>query len=97
MLRSDTDAVITIEAPPVRVKRVRRGGDARCPCFFLVPLAREKDSSHFNLFSSLPPCNAIYRFHAFGYRVEIEKSISLDTIQKRREADDNFKFSKNVI
>ena len=29
--RSDTDAVTTIEAPPVDVKRVGRGSGARCP------------------------------------------------------------------
>ena len=47
--RSDTDAVTTTETPPVRVKRVGRGGGARCPCFFLVALPRENDSSHFSL------------------------------------------------
>ena len=47
--RSDTDAVITTEAPPVRVKRVGRGGGARSLYFFLVALARENDSSHFSL------------------------------------------------
>ena len=48
--RSNTDAVITTEAPSVRVKRVGRGGGARCFCFFLVALARENDSSHLFLF-----------------------------------------------
>ena len=45
VLTSDTDAVTTTEAPPVRVKRVGRGGGARCPCFFLVALAREKEKN----------------------------------------------------
>ena len=42
-----------------------RGSGARCPCFFRVSLACENDSSHFSLFSALPPCNAIFRFHVF--------------------------------
>ena len=41
VLRSDTDAFTTTEIPPVRVKRVGKGGGACCPCFFLVALARE--------------------------------------------------------
>ena len=48
MLRSDTQAITTTEAPPVRVQRVGRGGGARCPCFFFVALARKNDSSHFS-------------------------------------------------
>ena len=47
--RSDTDAVTTTEAPPVREKRVGKGGGARCLSVFLVALARENDSSHFSL------------------------------------------------
>ena len=97
VLRSDTDAVTTTEAHPVSKKWVGKGGGPRCPSFFLVALTRENDSSHFSLFSSLPPCNAIFRFHAFGYRVKIENCISLDSMQKRREADDNFKFMKYVV
>ena len=96
MLRSDTDAVTTAETPPVSEKRVGKGGGARCLSFFLVALARENDSSHF-LFSSLPPCKAIFRFHAFSYRVEIENCILLDFVQKRREAEDNFKFKKYIF
>ena len=64
--RFDTDAVTTTEASPVSEKGVGKGGGARCLSFFLVALARENDSSHFSFFSSLPPCNAIFRFHAFG-------------------------------
>ena len=79
------------------MKRAGKGGGARCPSFFLVALARENDSSHVSLFFSLPACNAIFRFHAFGYRVEIEDCISLDSVQKRREADGNFKFTKYVF
>ena len=97
VLRSDTDAVTTTEAPPIRVKRVGKGGGASCPCFFLVALPRENDSSHFSFFSSLPPCNAIFRILAIGYRVEIENYIFLDSVQKRYEADDNFKFTKYVV
>ena len=96
VLRSDTDAVTTTEAP-VSEKRVGKGGGARCPSFFLVAFARKNDSSLFSLFSSLPPCYAIFRFHAFGYRVEIENCTSLDSVQKKREADDNFKFMRYVI
>ena len=47
--RSDTDAVTTTEAPPVRVKQVGSDDGARCLCFFLVALACENDSSHFSL------------------------------------------------
>ena len=97
MHRSNTDTVTTTEAPPVREKRVGKGGGARCPSFLLVALARENDSSHVSLFSSLPPCNDVFRFLAFGYRVEIENCISLNSVQKRRETDDNFKFTKYVI
>ena len=62
----------------------------------------ENDSSHFSLFSSLHRCNAciikfFFRFHAVGYQVEIENCVSLDSMQKRREADDNFKFTKYVV
>ena len=53
--------------------------------------------AHFFLFSSLSPCNAIFRFDDFGFRVEIENCISLDSVQKRREADENFKFTKYAI
>ena len=56
----------TTEALPVSKKPVGKGGGARCPCFFFVALARENDSSHFSLFSSLPLCNAIFRFQALG-------------------------------
>ena len=41
--------------------------------------------------------NVIFRFHDFGYWVEIEICISLDSLQKRREADANFKFMKYVV
>ena len=75
----------------------RESGGVRCPCFFLVTLARENDSSHFSLFSSLPSFNAIFRFQAVGYEVEIGNCISLDSGQKRREVDDNFKFRIMLI
>ena len=58
--QSDTDAVTTTEAPPVRVKRVGRGDGARCLCFFLVALARENDSSHFSSF--LLRNNSFFRY-----------------------------------
>ena len=44
-------------------------------------------------FSTVPK----FRFQAVVYRVEIEKYASLDFVQKRREADDNFKFTKYVV
>ena len=47
--RSDSDAVTTTEAPPVRMKRVGRGGGAHYLCSFLVALACKNDSSHFSL------------------------------------------------
>ena len=47
--------------------------------------------------SEVQRVNAIFRFHAVGFRVEIEKCISFDSVQKRREADDNFKFMKYVV
>ena len=36
-------------------------------------------------------------FQPVVYRVEIEKYVSLDSVQKRREADDNFKFTEYVV
>ena len=48
-------------------------------------------------FSSLPSCNVIFGFHAFGFRVKIENCIFLYSVRKRREADDNFKFMKYII
>ena len=44
-------------------------------------------------FSTVPS----FRFHAVGYRAEIEKCVSLDSLQKRREADGNLKFTEYVI
>ena len=44
-------------------------------------------------FSTVPK----FRFQAVVYRVEIEKYVSLDSVQKRREADDNFKFTEYVV
>ena len=63
----------------INVKRVGKGehDEARCFCSFLVVLACENDTSNFSLFSSLPPCNAIFRFQAVGFRVEIENCIFL--------------------
>ena len=81
----------------IRVKQVGRDDGARCFCSFLVVLACENDTSNFSLFSSLPPRNAIFRFHAVGFRVEIENCIFLDSVQRRRKADDNFKFTKYVV
>ena len=81
----------------ILVKRVGRDDGARCFRSFLVVLACENDTSNFSWFSSLPPCNAIFRFHSFGFRVEIENCIFLDSVQKRREADDNFEFTKYVV
>ena len=76
MYRSDTDAVTTTEVPAVSEKGVGKGGGARCLSFFLVALARENDSSHFSFFSTLPPCNAIFRFHAFGIS-DIESKLKI--------------------
>ena len=39
------------------------------PFFLLVTLARENDSSHFSLFSSLPLCNAIFRLHILRFQL----------------------------
>ena len=88
-----TDAI----ARRIRVKRVGSDDGARCFYFILVVLACENDTSNFSLFSSLPPCNAFFRFHAVCYRVEIENCIFLDSVQKRREVDDNFEYSKYVV
>ena len=79
------------------MKRVGRDDRARCFCSFFVVLACDNDTSNFSLFSSLPPCNAIFRFHAVGFRVEIENCIFLNSVQKRREADDNFEFTQYVV
>ena len=38
-----------------------------------------------------------FRFQPVVYRVEIEKYVSIDSVKKRREADDNFKFTKYVV
>ena len=70
---------------------------ARCFCSFLVVLACENDTSNFSLFSSLSPCNAIFRFHAVCCIVEIENCIFLDSVQKRQEANNNFEFTKYVV
>ena len=64
VLRLQTGVPTDTIARRVRVKRVGRGDGARCFCFFLVVLACENGTSNFSLFSSLPPCNAIFRFHA---------------------------------
>ena len=81
----------------IRVNRVGTDDGARSFCSFLVGLACENDTSNFSLFYSLPPCNAIFRFYAVCYRVEIENCIFLNSVQKRREADDNFEFTKYVV
>ena len=39
----------------------------------------------------------IFRFHAFVYRVEIKNCIFLEYVQKRREADDEFEFTKYIV
>ena len=44
-------------------------------------------------FSTVPS----FRFQAVVDRVEIEKCVFLDSVQKRREADDNFKFTEYVV
>ena len=38
-----------------------------------------------------------FNYQAVVYRVEIEKCVSLHSVQKRREADDNFKFTEYVV
>ena len=38
-----------------------------------------------------------FRFQDVVYRVEIQKCVSLDSVQKRREADDNFKFTEYEV
>ena len=38
-----------------------------------------------------------FRFHAVVYRILIKKCISLDSVQKRREADDKLKFTEYVV
>ena len=96
ILRLQTGVPTGAIARRIRVKRVGRDNGARCFCSFFLVLACENDTSNFSLFSSLPPCNAIFRFHAVGFRVEIENCIFLDSVQKGREADDNFKFTKYV-
>ena len=39
----------------------------------------------------------IFRFHAFVYRVEVKNCIFLEYVQKRREADDEFEFTKYIV
>ena len=74
-----------------------RGSGARCPCFFLVALARENDSSHFSLFSSLLPCNVIFRFHAFGYRVGIQNWVFLSKPCKRGAKQTTISNLRNML
>ena len=38
-----------------------------------------------------------FRFQVVVYPVEIEKCVSLDFVQTRREEDDNFKFTEYVV
>ena len=97
VLRSDADAVTNAEAPPARVKREGRGGGMRCPCFFFVAVACENDSSHFSLFSSLPPCNAIFRFYAVGFRVGIENCIFLEVAFKRGAKQTTISNLRNML
>ena len=40
---------------------------------------------------------SVFRFHAVGYRVEIENFVFLNSVQKRHEANDNFEFTKYVV
>ena len=44
-------------------------------------------------FSTVPS----FRFQAVVYRVEIERYVFLDSVQKRREADKNFKFTEYIV
>ena len=88
VLRLQTGAPTDAIARRIRVKRVRRG--ALHTSYFLL--------------SSLPRCNkrvlrSFYRFRAIGLRlrVEIENCISLYCVKKRREAADNFEFTKYVV
>ena len=37
------------------------------------------------------------RYNAFVYRVEIKNCIFLEYVQKRREADDEFEFTKYIV
>ena len=41
--------------------------------------------------------SSVLRYHAVDYRVKIENCVFLDTVQKKREADDNYKFTKYVV
>ena len=63
-----------------------------CPCSFLVAFAREND-----FFFAMLLFSSLLRFYAAGNRVEIENSVSLDSVQKRREADNNYKFTKYLV
>ena len=65
---------------------VGRDDEARCFCSFLVVLACENDTSNFPLFSPLPPCNAIFRFHVVGFRVEIDNCIFLSDLYNTLDA-----------
>ena len=56
-----------------------------CPDLCIRPC-----SSHFSLFSSLPPCNAIFRFHAFGYRVGIKNCVFLSKRAKEARSSRQF-------
>ena len=101
--RSETDAVLQTLSLPVRMKRVggKTGHVAFSPSLSLSHTRTTRPISHYSsrffatmlAFSTVPS----FRFHAVGYRVENEKFVSLDSVQKRSEADDNFKFTEFVF
>ena len=91
-------------SPAVPVKRVGREDGARClfPSSLLShakmtrpisPHSARVFVTTMHAFSAIPS----FRFQAFVYQVEVEKCVSLDSVKKRREADDNFKFMEYVV
>ena len=72
---------------------------ALIPCLLLSHASTTRLTSPYSprFFIAMLAFSSLLRFHTVDYRVEIENCVSLDSVQKRRAAKDNFKFMKYVV
>ena len=87
---------------PVGVKRVgEKTGHVANFAFLSLLHARTTRpiSPYFRFFVTMHAFSTVpsFRFQTVVYRVEIEKCVSLVSVQKRCEADDNIKFTEYVV
>ena len=100
ILRLQTGVPTDAIACRIHVKRVGRDDGTRCFCSFLVVLACENNTSNFSLFSFFLLAILFLHFTLSVIESELRivySGISVETVQTRREADDNFKFTKYII